>query len=64
MAGCFGNHPYDRYLERQLDEWLDSQEEGFCPNCEADLTELEEDDIYCPECGKKLRELPKDYFEY
>ena len=22
MAGCFGNDPYDRYVERQLDEYL------------------------------------------
>lgn len=26
MAGCFGSSAEDRYFERQLDDWLDSQE--------------------------------------
>ncbi len=26
MAGCFGDNPIDRYLERQLDEWLEEEE--------------------------------------
>ena len=33
MAGCFGNNPYDRWLERQADEyWGDDDEE----ECEGD----------------------------
>lgn len=28
MAGCFGNHPYDRYLEKQTNDYL-NQSEGY-----------------------------------
>jgi hypothetical protein len=27
MAGCFGNHPIDRWMEGQLNRYLDSQDE-------------------------------------
>jgi hypothetical protein len=31
MAGCFGNNPYDRWLERQADEyWGGDDEEEEC----------------------------------
>lgn len=26
MSGCFGNHPFDRAMERQLDRWLDQRD--------------------------------------
>lgn len=35
MAGCFGNHPFDRMMEQQLNRWLDSQAEFDCDNCEG-----------------------------
>jgi hypothetical protein len=29
MAGCFGNNPYDRWLEQQADEyWGDDEEKS------------------------------------
>lgn len=28
MAGCFGNHPYDRDMERQLDRYLKTLEDN------------------------------------
>jgi hypothetical protein len=27
MAGCYGNDPFDRYWESQLDKYLDDQED-------------------------------------
>jgi len=38
MAGCYGNHPEDRYFERELYTYLDSQwadEDGFEAACDA-----------------------------
>lgn len=29
MAGCYGNHPFDRIMEAQLFRWLDKQENGI-----------------------------------
>lgn len=57
MAGCFGNHPVDRYLERQLNKWLDEEQVYVCPNCaEEDVIDnLEVDDndnVVCPHCGE------------
>lgn len=35
MAGCFGSHPIDRWMERKIDRYLDSQElPEPCRNCE------------------------------
>lgn len=37
MAGCFGNSPIDRYMQRQLDDYLDSLEldcNEDCENCD------------------------------
>lgn len=28
MAGCFGNSPYDKYIESELFKWLDKFEEA------------------------------------
>lgn len=43
MAGCYGNHPFDRYWEARLDDYLDSQEgdEIKFEDCE----DLEVDDV-------------------
>lgn len=29
MAGCYGNHPFDRIMESQLFRWLDSEEKSL-----------------------------------
>ena len=53
MAGCFGNSAYDRYLERQLYDYLDSLDNAECPNCgfKVCLDDFEEDEeIICPKC--------------
>jgi len=35
MSGCFGGSAEDRYMERQLDEWLDGLEPPTaCQGCE------------------------------
>ena len=50
MAGCFGNHPVDRYLENQLYRHLD-ETDVHCPDCRGD--NLEEDDqgeFRCYDC--------------
>jgi hypothetical protein len=42
MAGCYGNHPFDQYLEKELDDYLNSSDDGeddgdcnsiVCQNC-------------------------------
>jgi hypothetical protein len=46
MAGCFGNHPVDRWMERQLDDYLNS----FDPEDERPVNDNEEEIIpYEPE---------------
>lgn len=44
MAGCFGNNSYDRYLERQLDDYLNQYDDDmeFC-SCEKELSYWAED---------------------
>lgn len=27
MAGCYGSHPFDQYWERELDKYLETQED-------------------------------------
>ena len=56
MAGCYGDHPEDRYYERMLDSYLDSQdipEEGQDDESDAadpepayDPDPCEDDDDY------------------
>ena len=43
MAGCYGNDPYDRAMEKRLNDYLD-----YCENLEK---------IYCEECGMEIRHL-------
>ena len=49
MAGCFGNHPFDRAMERQLYQHLDecqdyeSMCEEMCKNIPDDLWDEYED---------------------
>lgn len=75
MAGCFGNHPYDRYLENEVDAWLESQEESDvdkitkmyyweCEACEDSFTPDEaKDNLKCPECGDKLKESKEEVYD-
>ena len=64
MAGCFGNSAEDRYFEKQLNDYLDSQEiHSVCEECEL------EDEKEWQECGKcaddcrtgQLKEYEPDY---
>lgn len=62
MAGCFGNHPVDRWMEQQLNEYLDSHDDEWfkCENCgfENNAEEWDYDDekgeLICPECGNRI----------
>lgn len=62
MAGCFGNHPVDKWMEQQLYNHLNSQYEPEKYSCEcgyeADIQEClfdaDEDYIYCPKCQTKM----------
>ena len=51
MAGCFGNHPVDRWIENQLYRWLDENCDGYrmsdCCNAPTDT-----DILICMECGE------------
>lgn len=48
MAGIYGNSPEDRYREKQLDDYLDSQEIPTCNSC-GDV--LDEDSVSDDEEG-------------
>ena len=53
MAGCFGNHPFDRAMEAELNRYLDSTEPMECELCgeEMDWNVLRES-WECPACGR------------
>lgn len=61
MAGCFGNSDYDRYLEREVDEYLSRYDEEDqqtyvdykCSECGEEFSSVYEDDNegICPHCG-------------
>lgn len=60
MAGCYGNHPFDRAMEYQLNQYLDNLDVISCINCEYlsnnenEWVYIEEEDyVLCPKCGKK-----------
>ena len=52
LIGCFGNHPFDRHMERELERYLEGTEEIQCPECGyvCEKWEVEENDGRCPEC--------------
>lgn len=60
MAGCFGNHPVDKRLEQQLNNWLWEHDGIICEECGRediiDDWELDEDsnEVICPDCGWKF----------
>lgn len=62
MAGCFGNSPYDRYVENQLYQYLDEDDkyESLFNELTSELTDEEfdsnEDKIYklCDYLIKKI----------
>ena len=54
MAGCYGDHDFDRHFERQLNEYL-TEDEIYCNDCEwtgdeDDLLTNDGDVYYCPIC--------------
>jgi len=57
MAGCFGNHPVDRWIEQQLHDYLNDSELLYCDRCgfeswEDDFDYDEEiEKLICPDCG-------------
>lgn len=52
MAGCFGNHPVDRYMEQQLFQHLREEDEA------NELAELEEE---MEEERRRMEENEEDY---
>ena len=67
MAGCFGNHPVDRWMEKQLEDYLVSQGDEdtyYCEWCDADFNEescewqFSTNEYVCPECGCVVRKNP------
>ena len=60
MSGCFGGSKEDRYFEKQLDDYLDSQEFGGCQICqeaqaEDTCTICNKD--FCMNCGDPEKEI-------
>ena len=61
MAGIFGNHPVDRWLENELFRYLDQCDQVYCEACNfeghidnVEIEETEEKDFWiCPKCKKK-----------
>jgi hypothetical protein len=50
MAGCFGSHPIDRWMERQLHAHIDAQDlPRACEDCPENGTCLHDHDPY--DCG-------------
>ena len=54
MAGIYNNSDEDRYRERQLDRYLDSQDEPDCDEDEFDRRAAEAEENYN---RKRLQEL-------
>jgi len=63
MAGCFGNHPFDRAMEQQLMRHLKEESKYYCIECnyehkEEDL-EIEDNEdetieyFICQRCDAK-----------
>jgi len=46
MAGCFGNHPFDRIMEQQLMRHLEEESKFDCDNCDGS------NESYC--CGAPI----------
>lgn len=44
MAGCYGNDPFDRYWESQLDKYLDDQEYDEYEDVDYDYERRKEDE--------------------
>ena len=55
MAGCYGSDSFDRHFERELDEYLGSQEneEFICEKCGSSDTVFNDSTnlIRCNNCG-------------
>lgn len=56
MSGCFGNSPYDRWLESQVNHHCDIPDDPECPECEGVMALSEnEEEWVCPECGHTIQ---------
>ena len=61
MAGCFGNAPEDRWMEQQLNAYLNQGGICICDGCGYSANEddwdydEEENVLICPECGWKFK---------
>ena len=51
MAGCFGESKEDRHFEKELDDYLDSQNPEYCT---CDPEEREDDEGFCTECELEI----------
>ena len=62
MAGCFGNHPFDRQMENELMRHLEEEDTFICENCghECHIDNCEYDENaeaeQCPIC-KRWQEI-------
>ena len=56
MSGCFENFGNDANRERELNDFLDSESEGLCPECGCNLDSSGE----CVECGWKAVDNDRD----
>lgn len=66
MAGIFGNHPVDRWMEQQLNNYLYSGGEcdwcGFEAADDEWLYSDEHDEFVCPHCDNGIGTL-KEFWE-
>ena len=55
MAGCYGNDPEDRYFEKKLNDYLDSEAPIDCDECETSGEIYLDDETFtvCPACNGK-----------
>jgi hypothetical protein len=62
MVGIFGNHPFDRQMERELMRHLDEEEHCECLNIDCDWKGNIDDTVYeeltnnchCPKCNELI----------
>ena len=62
MAGCFGNHPVDRWMEQQLNQHLGSENNNYlCEGCGFDAVDDDWDydeianELVCPNCKLRVK---------
>ena len=62
MAGCFGNHPVDRWVEGQLNQYLNSDTDKYkCEGCDFEAFDEDWDydeetnELVCPNCNFRIK---------